>query len=106
MLGLVFPVSVVVYFFYLQIDGFKRKKYFFENAISSVVIKSSSFYGRGQEFHLHNDVRLFFLPPIGDKIMIGDSIDKDANTYIYKVFRKDTNGEYRFWTTHSFIRLY
>jgi len=37
---------VVIWFFYLQINGRILEKEFFRIEISSVVIKSSSYYGR------------------------------------------------------------
>ncbi len=101
------PILLVIFWFiYLQINGSRLKKEYFRKEISSVVVKSNSFYGRSKVFHLEDGVKLSFMPPIDNKIMIGDSIKKEPNTYIYDVYRKDVNGEYKFWTTYDFERIY
>jgi len=46
------------------------------------------------------------MPPIGNKIMIGDSVRKESNNYIYDVYRKDMNGEYKFWATYDREAIY
>lgn len=97
---------VIIWFVYLQVYGRKLEKDFFRNEFSSVVVKSNSYYGRSEEFHLENGVKLYFMPPIGDKIMIGDSVRKETNTYIYDVYRKDMNGEYKFWATYNREEIY
>lgn len=99
-------LSVIIWFLYLQINGRRLEKEFFRNEISSVVVKSNSYYGRSEEFHLENGVKLYFMPPIGDKIMIGDSIRKESNTYIYEVYRGNANGEYKLWATYNREEIY
>jgi hypothetical protein len=51
---------VVIWFVYLQINGNKLERENFRNNINSVVIKSNSYYGRSEEFHLENGVMLYF----------------------------------------------
>lgn len=97
---------VIVWFLYLQINGRRLEKEFFRNEISSFVIKSNSYYGRSEEFHLENGIKLYFMPPIGNKIKIGDSVRKGSNTNTYNVYRKDINGEYKFWATYNGGRIY
>ncbi|WP_212592631.1 hypothetical protein [Sphingobacterium humi] len=101
---------VVILFFgthiVLSIRGSKNKKSFYEQSFASLIIKSNIYQGRSVEFHLENGLKVYFLPPVGDKIMIGDSIRKDVNTYIYDVYRKDANGEYKFWATYNKDRIY
>ncbi|HTO16582.1 MAG TPA: hypothetical protein VLZ83_12485 [Edaphocola sp.] len=96
-------LGVVVWFIYYQIKGNEMGKEFYKDTISSYVIKFNSFYGRSVEFHLEDGKRLYFMPPINDKIIIGDSIRKDANTYVYDVYRKQPSGEYKFWTTYNLM---
>lgn len=96
-------LAVIIWFIYLQINGSKQEKEDYTKPIFSKVVKSNSYYGRSVEFHLEDGVKLYFMPPINDKIMIGDSIRKDANTYIYDVYRKQSNGEYKFWTTYNLM---
>lgn len=96
----------VVWFVSSQINANKEKRENFTNKISSVVVKSNSYYGRSEEFHLRNGVKLYFMPPISDKIMIGDSIEKESNTYIYDVYRKNVNGNYEFWASYDLNRIY
>ncbi|HTO16567.1 MAG TPA: hypothetical protein VLZ83_12405 [Edaphocola sp.] len=96
-------LAVIIWFIYLQINGRKQEKEDYIKPIFSKVVKSNSYYGRSVEFHLEDGVKLYFMPPINDKIMVGDSIRKDANTYVYDVYRKQPNGEYKFWTTYNLM---
>jgi hypothetical protein len=97
---------VIIWFMQLQINGRDAEKDFFLREISSVVVKSNSYYGRSEEFHLEDGVKLYFMPPIDDKIIIGDSVRKEPNTYVYYVYRKDENGEYNFWNMYNRKRMY
>lgn len=94
-------VFFIIWFVYLQINGRKLRKEFFQNEISSIVVKSNYYYGRSKEFYLKDGVKLYFMPPINGKIIINDSVRKESNTYIYNVYRKDVNGEYKFWATYN-----
>jgi hypothetical protein len=96
-------LAVIIWFICLQINGRKQEKEDYIKPIFSKVVKSNSYYGRSVEFHLEDGVKLYFMPPINDKIMIGDSIRKDANTYVYDVYRKQPNGEYKYWTTYNLM---
>ena len=96
---------VIVWFITMQINGVKYKRIFYNEVISSIVVKSNSYYGRSVEFHLENGLKLYFMPPVENKLIIGDSIEKRSNTYIYDVYRKDVNGAYRFWATYDFERI-
>ena len=69
-------LGVVVWFIYLQINGRRQLKQNYITPIFSKVEKSNSFYGRSVEFHLKDGKRLYFMPPINDKIITGDSIEK------------------------------
>lgn len=101
------PLSVVfVWFVYLQIDGYRNSKRFFKKQFSSKVVKSKSYYGRSTEFHLENGLKLYFRPPAMDKIGIGDSIQKDSNTNLYTVYRKNMEGHYIFDATYDYERIY
>lgn len=86
----------------MQRNGVAYKKKFLNEEISAIVIKSNSYYGRSEEFHLANGLKLYFLLPVDNKIMIGDSIRKEPNTYFYDVYRKSTTGEYKFLATYNF----
>lgn len=96
-------IAVILWFVNLQVSGVKQKEQDFKKKISSVVVSSQSYYGRSQEFCLEDGVKLYFMPPINDKIMIGDSIFKQANTYIYEVYRRDVNYKYKFWASYNLM---
>lgn len=96
-------IAVILWFVNLQVSGAKQKEQDFRRKISSVVVSSQSYYGRSQEFCLEDGVKLYFIPPINDKIMIGDSIFKQANTYIYEVYRRDVNFKYKFWASYNLM---
>lgn len=92
----------IVYPFY---RGSKNKKAFYEQSFSTLVIKSNSYQGRSVEFHLENGLKVYFLPPVEDKIMIGDSVRKEKYSYEYDVYRKNDKDEYIFFATYNIERI-
>jgi|GEM_PF-883909 len=105
-IGIVVVALIFYKVFYASYRENENKKNFYTNNIFSTVLSSNSFEGRTIEFHLENGLKLYFFPPVENKLMIGDSIKKVANTYIYDVYRKDVNGEYKFWATYDFEKVY
>lgn len=84
----------------------KNKEDFFLQGFSTKIVSSNSYAGRTIEFHLINGLKIYFLPPVDNKIMIGDSIKKQSNTYLYNVYRKNMNNNYDFFATYDFRRFY
>lgn len=91
--------------FYASYKANKNKKEFYMKAFTSKVVSSNSFEGRTIEFHLDNGLKLYFLPPINEKIAIGDSVEKNKQTYEYNVYKKDKSNEYKYYSTCNFDKL-
>lgn len=83
----------------------KNTKEFYNNEFSSKVVSSNSYEGRTIEFHLENGLKLYFFPPVNNKVIIGDIIQKKSETSLYNVLRKNKNGKYEFHSTHDFDKL-
>lgn len=99
-------IALLIYnVFYVSYRANKNKKEFYEKEFSSVVLSSNSFEGRTVEFHLENGLKLYFLPPVESKIMVGDSIRKEKETYRYKVYRKNDNNKYKYFSTYDFDQI-
>lgn len=105
-LGILPVVIVASWFIILQVNGRKNIRNFYYAKFSSVIIKSNSYYGRSVELHLQNGIKLYFLPPLGDKIVIGDSVVKKSNTYLYDVYRMDLNHQPHLITTYDYRKIY
>ena len=99
-IGLIF--YNIVYPFY---RSSKNRKTFYEQSFSTMVVKSNTYQGRSVEYHLDNNLKVYFLPPVGDKIKVGDSLTKERNTYQYNVYRKDEEGVYVFFATYNIERI-
>lgn len=85
---------------------------FFKEDVSTHVIQSGNYSGRAMEYELENGMSLSLDPRITTKLMIGDSIYKDSNTYIYNIYRREGSfefkygsGEYKFWTKGDYNSL-
>lgn len=102
LLGFVVLLLILYNVFYVLKTSNENKKEFYTNAFSSKVVSSDLFEGRTVEFQLENGLKLYFLPPINNKIEIGDYIEKKKETYEYKVFRKNESNEYDFFSTYNF----
>lgn len=106
LIGSIPILLVIIWFISLRVNGNKYRKEFFRSEISSLVIKSDTYYGRSIEFHLDNGMTLYFMPPIGKKIQIGDSVKKESNSFIYDVYRKKINDGYEYWATYDGESIY
>lgn len=89
-------------FIFLFVREDRLTKEFYEMKINSLVTKSSDWQKRSIDFYLANGVVLNFVVPIEDKLKLGDSISKKSNTYLYKVYRKDTEDVYVYFTEYSY----
>lgn len=105
LIGAIPLLGVLIWFVSMQISGARYKEQFFREEITSIVVSSNSYYGRSVQFHLKNGFRIYFMPPVGNKIAISDSIFKKNNTYSYNVYRKNTNNVYEFFAIYDFERI-
>ncbi len=100
--------TLLIIFYKIFFSMYLEKNYkdkFYQQEFSSIVVSSNSFEGSSIEFHLENSFKVYFLPPIENKIKIGDSLRKEKNTFQYKVYRKNTNENYEYFTTYNLERL-
>lgn len=94
-------LTTIVWIVWTQKKGRTLQTTFFEKEFSSIVVKSNSYFGRTVEFHLDNGLTLYFSPPVEDRIMIGDSVVKESKTYKYQVYRKNSNGEFEYFSSYE-----
>jgi len=105
-IGIIPVLGIIIWFIYIKVNGKINKSEFYKQKISTIVIESNDYYGRSRELILNNGLKLYFMPPLGEKIAIGDSIYKEKGTYLYKVFRKNNTGNYDTIKTYDFRRIY
>lgn len=97
----ILSILAFAYFNKQEKMGKLQQKEFYNTQFSSLIVSSNSFYGRSVEFHLQNGFTLYFLPPINDKLIIGDSVKKDKETYEYRIYRKSEDGLYKYFATYN-----
>lgn len=62
--------------------------------------------GNSNAYYLTNDLKIFLAFNKDNQITVGDSIYKEANTFIYDVYRKDENDQYEYKGTYDFNDVY
>ncbi len=77
-------------------------KHFNQTKINSVVIKSDDWMKRSIKFVFADGNYIYIHAPSGYKMLIGDSVSKPAGTSIFKVYRKDNNGNYVFYKEYDY----
>ena len=105
-IGIVPVLVFLIWFAVHQIEGKRYSKFFFESSFESKVVSFQSYYGRTVEFRLDNGFKLYFSPPIENKIKVGDLIKKRNGTYEYLIYRKTSNEEYELWSINNFNELH
>ena len=96
---LVCVIVFVFLFFYFR--GRINDNKFFTEKINSKVTSRNSWQGRAMEFYLDNGLRIDSSALNEIDIQIGDSIVKDANSWYFKVFKKNTIGHYSYYKTYN-----
>lgn len=99
-------VLMIVYLVNLIVQEKNNKNAFYSQGFSTTVVSSNLYQGRSMEFHLQNGLKVYFMPPVEDRIMVGDSIQKKPNTYLYIVYRKNANSNYDSLATYDFTLFY
>lgn len=102
MIGGIPILLILIYLVVLNSKGARNRNSFYRQGFSSIVVKKDVFQGRSFEFSLKNGLTIHFGLSSVNMVEVGDSINKEPNTYIYDVYRKDGNGEYKFWVTYNF----
>ncbi len=105
-IGITGAIAVLVWLIILVTREENNKNKFYKEGFSTTVVSSNLYQGRSMEFHLKNGLKVYFIPPVENRIMIGDSIQKQRNTYLYEVYRKNTNNNYDFFATYDFTLFY
>ncbi|OYU85163.1 MAG: hypothetical protein CFE24_03300 [Flavobacterium sp. BFFFF2] len=101
-------VVIVLFFYNFYYVGYrqnKNKSEFFKRAFTTKVISSDSYEGRTIEYQLENGLKIYFLLPIDSKIELQDLVQKSKETYLYNVYRKNNENEYKYYTTYNFGKM-
>lgn len=93
-------LAIIVWMVWNQQKGRSQQRAFFESDFNSIVVKSNSYFGRTIEFHLDNGFTLYFSPPVENRIMIGDSVVKESESYQYEVYRKNRNNKFEYFSSY------
>ncbi|OJV54977.1 MAG: hypothetical protein BGO31_16715 [Bacteroidetes bacterium 43-16] len=86
----------------MHFRGQRIAKEFYEKEFSATVVNFSNWQGRSTDFYLNNKITLNFSNPVDGEIEIGDSIRKSSNTYIYSIYRKQTEGSFELIGTYDY----
>lgn len=87
---------IAIYLITITNNASQNAKQFYEQSFSSIIISSSTYQGKATEFHLANGLKIYFWLSEHNILQIEDSVEKEANTYSYKVYRKGIDGQYHF----------
>jgi len=95
----ILPLFIILGYFYVKES--LNKNNFYKNQIHSNIIRYSDWQIRTTEFYLNKGLRISSAYNKLD-LQIGDSISKDANTYIYYVYRKNSLGKFIFHARYDY----
>lgn len=90
---LVVTIGVIAFIFY----NAKLNGKFINSGFESIIVKRYNWQLRTTEFYLENGLRVDSNYVDNFDLKIGDSISKNANTGMFKVYRKDLSGKYQFY---------
>lgn len=101
----IFALAFVTYIFWIGYANDKNRNSFFLQSFSSIVVKKEDWQGRSNEYFLDNGLNITIYYSADSTLQVGDSIQKDANSYEYSAYRKDNNGDFQLYGNFSINRL-
>ncbi len=98
-IAVVTSMVVILIAYFIWVRNYQIK--FYRSIINSVLVDSSDWQKRSIDFYLKDGSIINFVVPIGNKIQIGDSISKPANTTVFEVYRKNDSGNYHLFRKYD-----
>lgn len=101
----IFALAFGIYIFWIGYANDKNRNEFYLQGFSSKVIKKEGWQGRSNEYFLDNGLNIKIYYSADSTLKVGDSIQKEANSYEYNAYRKDSKGNYQLYGNFSINRL-
>ena len=92
-----YPILIfvgIILFSYFQ--GKKYLNRFYNNSLNNIIIKRNNWQIRATEFYFENGIYIDSTNTNRYNLQLGDSIVKKADSYTFRVYRKDSTGKYWF----------
>ncbi|PZF73751.1 hypothetical protein [Taibaiella soli] len=86
-------------------DGKNRNDFYIKSFTSLVLTASSTDGGRFTTHELTNGLKIDFFQSARNQLEVGDSVQKDDNTFKYNVYRRDIVGEYQFLGVFDYTKF-
>jgi hypothetical protein len=82
-----------------------EKKHFFESKLNTIVIKKKNNLtgGRTYDYITRNNIVITIGKSDCSNLELGDSIVKKANNWEFDIFKRDINGEFKFYRSCNYI---
>lgn len=78
----------------MHFRGKKLTREFYNVEINSLVVRKSDWQKRSIDFYLDNGMILNLRAPDQGRLRTGDLIKKPKNTYVYNIYRRNSEGRY------------
>jgi hypothetical protein len=89
---IIFTALLAALFATWVIWGHIRYNNFKKHEIHSIIVKSDDWWGKMIQFIFADESSFYAMQPVNDKIQVGDSVSKKANSAILKIYRKNATG--------------
>ena len=100
------PVVLIIgiIFFFEKKSSLEREK-FKESAINSYIVKKKSNWtgGRSYDYLTKNGIVITLLNKYS--LVMGDSVSKQNDTFKFKIYRKDSLGNYKYYNSYDLEQL-
>jgi hypothetical protein len=95
-----------LFFLIMNWRGANNYDKFYKASINEKLVRSDSREIRTVKYYTKSDIEIAssVMPPNTFDLKIGDSIVKGKNSGLFKVYRKDSSGEYSFLYTYDYVR--
>lgn len=101
----VLAFAFVAYIFWIGYASDKNRNKFYQQGFSSIVVNKEDWQGRANEYILDNGLSITIYYSADSTLKVGDSIQKEANSYEYNAYGKDSKGNYQLYGSFSINRL-
>ncbi|MBA9074322.1 hypothetical protein GGR22_002489 [Flavobacterium gossypii] len=89
-----YPVIVIFgIFIYFHLVGKKNNEKFYKSKVNSLIVERNNWQVRATAFYLSNGLKIDSSSLAEFDLKLGDSIVKQKNTHLFKVYRRENSRE-------------
>ena len=95
-------LTIIGTILFVELKGFHERKVFYLSDIKSKVIKIENNISGGRSYDYITKSGIIITLMNSDTLLLGDSIVKEKNNWVFELYRKNTSENYKFIKAYNY----